>query len=66
MNNYRADIIETQPGSQNGFLATEAEEYAKIMAHIINMHPEDRNAIRIVARYYYFLRYYFLIINHID
>ncbi|XP_043604471.1 GDP-Man:Man(3)GlcNAc(2)-PP-Dol alpha-1,2-mannosyltransferase isoform X3 [Bombus pyrosoma] len=46
----RADIIETQPGSQNGFLATEAEEYAKIMAHIINMHPEDRNAIRTVAR----------------
>ncbi|KAK9297536.1 hypothetical protein QLX08_008773 [Tetragonisca angustula] len=46
----RADIIEIQPGSQNGFLATEAEEYATIMAHIINMHSEGRNAIRTVAR----------------
>lgn len=46
----KADIIETQPGSQNGFLATEAEEYAKIMAHIINMDPEERNAIKLVAR----------------
>ncbi|CAL7952447.1 unnamed protein product [Xylocopa violacea] len=46
----KADIIETQPGSQNGFLATEAEEYAKIMSHIINMHPEERNAIKMVAR----------------
>nr|XP_012154203.1 PREDICTED: GDP-Man:Man(3)GlcNAc(2)-PP-Dol alpha-1,2-mannosyltransferase isoform X2 [Megachile rotundata] len=46
----RADIIVTQPGSQNGFLATEAEEYAKIMAHIINMHPDERKAIRMVAR----------------
>lgn len=51
--NYRADIIETQPGSQNGFLAAEAEEYATIMAHIINMHPQDRNAIKTVARYRY-------------
>lgn len=46
----RADIIETQPGSQNGFLATEAEEYAAIMAHIINMQPEEKNAIRLCAR----------------
>ncbi|XP_033338872.2 ALG11 alpha-1,2-mannosyltransferase isoform X2 [Megalopta genalis] len=46
----RADIIETQPGSQNGFLAEEAEEYATIMAHIIGMHPEDRNAIKMTAR----------------
>lgn len=53
MYNHRADIIEIQPGSQNGFLATEAEEYATIMAHIINMHSEGRNAIRTVARYRY-------------
>ncbi|XP_076277936.1 ALG11 alpha-1,2-mannosyltransferase isoform X2 [Lasioglossum baleicum] len=46
----RADIIETQPGSQNGFLAEEAEEYAAIMAHIINIHPEDRNTIKMAAR----------------
>lgn len=46
----RADIIETQAGSQNGFLAEEAEEYASIMAYIINMHPEDRNAIKMAAR----------------
>ncbi|CAK9815266.1 GDP-Man:Man(3)GlcNAc(2)-PP-Dol alpha-1,2-mannosyltransferase [Anthophora quadrimaculata] len=46
----KADIIETQPGSQNGFLATEAEEYAAIMARIISMNPEDRNAIRTIAR----------------
>ncbi|XP_076240649.1 ALG11 alpha-1,2-mannosyltransferase [Calliopsis andreniformis] len=46
----RADIIETQPGSQNGFLAEDAEGYATIIAHIINMHIEDRNAIRMAAR----------------
>ncbi|XP_054001885.1 GDP-Man:Man(3)GlcNAc(2)-PP-Dol alpha-1,2-mannosyltransferase [Hylaeus anthracinus] len=46
----KADIIETQPGSQNGFLAEEAEEYATIIAHIINMHPEDKNAIQMAAR----------------
>ncbi|XP_034187021.1 ALG11 alpha-1,2-mannosyltransferase isoform X1 [Osmia lignaria lignaria] len=46
----KADIIVTQPGSQNGFLASEAEEYAKIIAHIINMNPEERTAIRMVAR----------------
>lgn len=46
----RADIIETQPGSQNGFLAEEAEEYATILAHIINMHPDDRNTIKMAAR----------------
>lgn len=50
-NNYRADIIETQPGSQNGFIAEDAEEYATIMAHIIDMHSEDRNAIKMAARY---------------
>ncbi|XP_076662969.1 ALG11 alpha-1,2-mannosyltransferase [Andrena cerasifolii] len=46
----RADIIETQPGSQNGFIAEDAEEYASIMALIINMHSEDRNSIKMAAR----------------
>ncbi|KZC08728.1 GDP-Man:Man(3)GlcNAc(2)-PP-Dol alpha-1,2-mannosyltransferase [Dufourea novaeangliae] len=46
----RADIIEMQPGSQNGFLAEEAEEYARIILHIINMRPEDRNTIKMAAR----------------
>ncbi|XP_076164019.1 ALG11 alpha-1,2-mannosyltransferase isoform X2 [Ptiloglossa arizonensis] len=46
----KADIIETQPGSQNGFLAEEAEDYALIMAHIISMHPEDEQAIKMAAR----------------
>ncbi|XP_012271108.1 GDP-Man:Man(3)GlcNAc(2)-PP-Dol alpha-1,2-mannosyltransferase [Orussus abietinus] len=46
----RADIIETQPSSQNGFLAEDAEEYAKIMAHIINMQPHEKDAIRNAAR----------------
>lgn len=46
----RADIIETQPGSQTGFLAEEAEEYAKIIAYIICMHPESRKTIRLAAR----------------
>lgn len=46
----KADIIETQPGSQTGFLAEEAEEYAKIIAYIIHMHPEDRRTIRMAAR----------------
>lgn len=46
----RADIIETQPGSQTGFLACDAVEYAKIISHIINMDPNDRMTIRNAAR----------------
>lgn len=49
----RADIIETQAGSVTGFLAEDAEEYAKVLACIIHMHPDERNAIRIAARYRY-------------
>jgi len=44
------DIIETQTGSVTGFLAEEAEEYARVLAHIIHMHSDERNAIRIAAR----------------
>ncbi|XP_063995596.1 GDP-Man:Man(3)GlcNAc(2)-PP-Dol alpha-1,2-mannosyltransferase [Diachasmimorpha longicaudata] len=46
----RADIIETQRGSQTGFLAVDAEEYAKIIATIIHMKPEERSTIRNAAR----------------
>ncbi|XP_043249987.1 GDP-Man:Man(3)GlcNAc(2)-PP-Dol alpha-1,2-mannosyltransferase [Colletes gigas] len=46
----RTDIIETQPGSENGFLAEDPEEYASIISHIIYMSPEVRNKIRMAAR----------------
>ncbi|XP_032453976.1 GDP-Man:Man(3)GlcNAc(2)-PP-Dol alpha-1,2-mannosyltransferase [Nasonia vitripennis] len=46
----RADIIETQTGSQNGFLAQDAEEYAQILAYIIKMTPNERDTIRNAAR----------------
>ncbi|RLU19736.1 hypothetical protein DMN91_008293 [Ooceraea biroi] len=46
----KADIIETQAGSVTGFLAEDAEEYAKVLAHIVHMQPDERNAIRIAAR----------------
>lgn len=46
----RADIIETQTGSQNGFLAFRAEEYAQIMAYVIEMTPNEKNTIRGAAR----------------
>ncbi|XP_015601200.1 GDP-Man:Man(3)GlcNAc(2)-PP-Dol alpha-1,2-mannosyltransferase isoform X2 [Cephus cinctus] len=46
----RADIIETQTSSQTGFLADEAEEYAEVIKHIINMNPQDKNTIRNAAR----------------
>ncbi|XP_066602535.1 GDP-Man:Man(3)GlcNAc(2)-PP-Dol alpha-1,2-mannosyltransferase-like isoform X1 [Prorops nasuta] len=46
----KADIIETRNDSLNGFLAKDAEEYAQIILKIINMTPEERNAIQISAR----------------
>ncbi|XP_033222084.1 GDP-Man:Man(3)GlcNAc(2)-PP-Dol alpha-1,2-mannosyltransferase isoform X2 [Belonocnema kinseyi] len=46
----RADIIETQSPSQTGFLAAEPEEYARIIADIIDMEPEERDSIRLAAR----------------
>lgn len=46
----RADIIETQAGSQNGFLAQDAEEYARILAYIINMTANEKDIIRNAAR----------------
>ncbi|CAL1681548.1 unnamed protein product [Lasius platythorax] len=46
----RADIIETQAGSVTGFLAEDEGEYAKVLAYIIHMHPDERNAIRVAAR----------------
>ncbi|KAM0733811.1 GDP-Man:Man(3)GlcNAc(2)-PP-Dol alpha-1,2-mannosyltransferase [Formica fusca] len=46
----KADIIETQEGSVTGFLAEDEGEYAKILAYIIHMHQDERNAIRVAAR----------------
>lgn len=46
----RADIIETQAGSQTGFLAQTAEEYAQTLAYIIKMTPHERDTIRNAAR----------------
>ena len=46
----RSDIIETQAGSQTGFLAYDAEEYAQILAYIINMTTSQRDVIRNAAR----------------
>ncbi|KAJ8679055.1 hypothetical protein QAD02_014842 [Eretmocerus hayati] len=46
----KADIIETQSGSQNGFLATKAEEYAQIIAYIIKMTPREKDMMRNAAR----------------
>ncbi|XP_008558383.1 GDP-Man:Man(3)GlcNAc(2)-PP-Dol alpha-1,2-mannosyltransferase [Microplitis demolitor] len=46
----RADIIETQPSSQTGFLATDAEEYAAIIANIIEMDQDTKDIIRNAAR----------------
>lgn len=50
LNTFRADIIETQITSQTGFLASQPEEYAKIISDVINMHPTERDAIRQAAR----------------
>lgn len=47
----RSDIIETQAGSVTGFLAEDAEEYARVLAYIMHMHSDERNVIRIAARY---------------
>ncbi|XP_046475881.1 GDP-Man:Man(3)GlcNAc(2)-PP-Dol alpha-1,2-mannosyltransferase [Neodiprion pinetum] len=46
----KADIIETQRGSQTGFLAENEKEYAKVMAYIMSMHAKDRDQIRTAAR----------------
>ncbi|XP_014230466.1 GDP-Man:Man(3)GlcNAc(2)-PP-Dol alpha-1,2-mannosyltransferase [Trichogramma pretiosum] len=46
----RTDIITEQPTSLNGFLAQEPEEYARIMAHIIQMSANEKDTIRNAAR----------------
>lgn len=47
---FRADIIETQSSSRTGFLADDPEEYGRVLAHVINMSPKERNTIRNAAR----------------
>lgn len=49
------DIIEVQRGSRNGFLASDAEEYAKVILYILCLKSEDRNVIRNAARYILFV-----------
>ncbi|KAF7988180.1 hypothetical protein HCN44_007674 [Aphidius gifuensis] len=46
----RSDIIETQQGSQTGFLAWNAIEYANIIKHIISLSDDDKNNIINAAR----------------
>lgn len=47
---FRADIIETQPTSRTGFLATDDREYAEIIANIIHMSADQRSTIKHAAR----------------
>lgn len=46
----RMDIIEMSAGSQTGFLADEAEEYARCIAKILYSRREDNDTIREAAR----------------
>ena len=46
----RMDIIETQSGSRNGFLASDAEEYAKVILYILCLRSDERDVIRNNAR----------------
>lgn len=44
------DIVETAVGSQTGFLAVDALEYAECIADILFNAPEENNKIRAAAR----------------
>ncbi|GAB0099499.1 GDP-Man:Man(3)GlcNAc(2)-PP-Dol alpha-1,2-mannosyltransferase [Sergentomyia squamirostris] len=44
------DIVETSPGSQTGFLAMDAVEYARCIATILYNDHEDNDSIRTAAR----------------
>lgn len=46
----RMDIIEMSTGSQTGFLADEAEDYARCIAKILYSKKEENNKIRAAAR----------------
>lgn len=46
----RMDIIEQSAGSQTGFLADEAEDYAKCIRKILYSKKEENNKIRAAAR----------------
>jgi alpha-1,2-mannosyltransferase len=47
----RMDIVETSEGSQTGFLATEAEDYARCILNILYNTKERNERIRNAARY---------------
>lgn len=44
------DIIEELDTSRNGFLASDEDEYAQVIAFILCLPEEDRNRIREAAR----------------
>lgn len=48
------DIIETSKGSQTGYLATDALEYAECLANILYSSKQENEAIRIAARWAFF------------
>jgi len=50
-------------GSVTGFLAEDEMEYAKVLASIIQMHPKERDAIRIAARYKYNQEYIMIVLK---
>lgn len=45
-----ADIVETSLPSRTGFLAVEAEEYARAVLEVIALRPDERRAIVDAAR----------------
>lgn len=45
------DIIETSEGSQTGYLAVDALDYAHCIANILYNSQEENDAIRNAARY---------------
>lgn len=45
------DIIETSVGSQTGFLASSAIEYAQCIRYILSLSDDEKELIRSAARY---------------
>lgn len=48
------DIVETSEGSQNGYLATDAVEYANCILHILCNSDEQNEVLKHAARFVYF------------
>lgn len=45
------DIIETSIGSQTGFLASTALEYAQCIRYILSLSDEEKKTIQLAARF---------------